>query len=285
MSDHPYHTVLVDANVWYSRTLRDWVCMLATEADGDLYTVLWTDDILAECTYHLRKANPRWEGGQISRIRESIEEVFPDGRVRDFVVEGGALDEGDQHVHAAAVAGGADLILTMNVEDFPGGDECPYEVYTPGEFFTLVWDSAPGLVERVCREMDRYWSRKGTRTQLRSACGARRRAPRCRSSPGGPPGSSVIADGRPGPRPASFKQSRSSTCSGAGRQPPCDHPFRGPRHSTSGLPPPAEVLSERAASADRAASAGRGARGPRRRRSGPVPAPGLAKRLVSHYAH
>lgn len=115
-------------------------------------------------------------------------------------------------------------------------------------------------------------------------CGARRRAPRCRSSPGGPPGPSVIADRRSGPRPASSDQSRSSTCSGAGRQPPCDHPFRGPRHSTSGLPPPAEVLSERAASADRAASAGRGARGPRRRRSGPVPAPGLARTMVSHYA-
>ncbi len=161
MSAHPYHTVLVDANVWYSRTLRDWVCMLATEAEGDLYTVLWTDDILTECTYHLRKANPRWEGGKISRIRELIEEVFPDGRVRDFVVEGGALDEGDQHVHAAAVAGRADFVLTMNVKDFPGGDECPYEVYTPGEFFTLVWDSAPGLVERVSRKMDRYWSGKG----------------------------------------------------------------------------------------------------------------------------
>ena len=161
MSAHPYHTVLVDANVWYSRTLRDWVCMLATEAEGDLYTVLWTDDILTECTYHLRKANPRWEGGKISRIRELIEEVFPDGRVRDFVVEGGALDEGDQHVHAAAVAGRADFVLTMNVKDFPGGDECPYEVYTPGVFFTLVWDSAPGLVERVSRKMDRYWSGKG----------------------------------------------------------------------------------------------------------------------------
>ncbi|WP_026429839.1 PIN domain-containing protein [Schaalia georgiae] len=161
MSAHPYHTVLVDANVWYSRTLRDWVCMLATEAEGDLYTVLWTDDILAECTYHLRKANPRWEGGKTSRIRELIEEVFPDGRVRDFVVEGGALDEGDQHVHAAAVAGGADFVLTMNVKDFPGGDECPYEVYTPGEFFMLVWDSAPGLVERVSRKMDCYWSGKG----------------------------------------------------------------------------------------------------------------------------
>ena len=161
MSAHPYHTVLVDANVWYSRTLRDWVCMLATEAEGDLYTVLWTDDILTECTYHLRKANPRWEGGKISRIRELIEEVFPDGRVRDFVVEGVALDEGDQHVHAAAVAGRADFVLTMNVKDFPGGDECPYEVYTPGEFFTLVWDSAPGLVERVSRKMDRYWSGKG----------------------------------------------------------------------------------------------------------------------------
>ena len=161
MSAHPYHTVLVDANVWYSRTLRDWVCMLATEAEGDLYTVLWTDDILTECTYHLRKANPRWEGGKISRIRESIEEVFPDGRVRDFVVEDGPRDEGDLHVHAAAVAGGADFVLTMNVKDFPGGDECPYEVYTPGEFFTLVWDAAPGLVERVSRKMERYWSRKG----------------------------------------------------------------------------------------------------------------------------
>lgn len=57
--------------------------------------------------------------------------------------------------------GGADFVLTMNVKDFPGGDACPYEVYTPGEFFTLVWDSAPGLVERVCREMDCYRSRKG----------------------------------------------------------------------------------------------------------------------------
>ena len=147
--------------------------MLATEAEGDLYTVLWTDDILTECTYHLRKANPRWEGGKISRIRELIEEVFPDGRVRDFVVEGGALDEGDQHVHAAAVAGRADFVLTMNVKDFPGGDECPYEVYTPGSGTPPLDLSNVSLGKWTATGVG-----KGILTQLLSVCGARRRAPR-----------------------------------------------------------------------------------------------------------
>ena len=43
----------MDANVLYSRTLRDWMLMLRLEADG-MYVVLTTEDILTEVLYHFR---------------------------------------------------------------------------------------------------------------------------------------------------------------------------------------------------------------------------------------
>ncbi len=49
------YAVLVDANVWYSRTLRDWIGMLYTTPDAPPFLVHWTEDIMAELLYHLRK--------------------------------------------------------------------------------------------------------------------------------------------------------------------------------------------------------------------------------------
>lgn len=42
--------VLVDANVLYSRTLRDWLALLYLESDS-FFSVYWTEDILAEAMY------------------------------------------------------------------------------------------------------------------------------------------------------------------------------------------------------------------------------------------
>lgn len=174
------HVVLVDANVWFSRTLRDWVCLLAADTHCSLYTVLWTEDILAETLANIRKDRTDLEGGQIAHIREQIIEVFPGGQVRDYASTYALPDPKDSHVHGAAVAGDADILLTSNTRDFIplGGseDDLPYELYTPDEFFMLVDSSDHSLVERTAFLIDghhhRNHARYSTAERLKAA-GAR----------------------------------------------------------------------------------------------------------------
>ncbi|MDC4233904.1 PIN domain-containing protein [Actinomyces sp. B33] len=168
--------VLVDTNVWYSRTLRDWICLLALHGGSDIYTVIWTDDILAELQYSLRRKYPQLEGGKIAILREKIEETFPDGRIRDYSIDVDGPDPLDGHVRGAARSGEADYVVTCNTKDF-NGDDLPYEVYTPDEFFLLVHASSPDVVERAARVYDAYYESSGhdylVAERLRSAgaCG------------------------------------------------------------------------------------------------------------------
>ena len=169
--------MLVDANVWYSRTLRDWVCLLGVDPHSSLYTVLWTEDIMAETLANLRARHPKLEGGKVAHIREQIIEVFPDGQVRDYDCTFPLRDVKDSHVHGAAVAGGADILLTSNIRDFvpPGGSEdaLPYELYTPDDFLMLVDASDHSLVERTACLIDGHHRSKGvqysTAERLRAA--------------------------------------------------------------------------------------------------------------------
>lgn len=160
------HVVLVDANVWFSRTLRDWVCLLAADLHTSIYTALWTEDILAETLANIRRNKPHLSGGQVAHIREQIIEVFPEGQVRDYDSTRPLRDVKDAHVHGAAVAGGADILLTQNTKDFvlTEGleDELPYELYTPDDFLVLVNSSAPRLVERTAHLIDAHNHDKGT---------------------------------------------------------------------------------------------------------------------------
>ncbi|BDZ61537.1 hypothetical protein GCM10025873_13280 [Demequina sediminis] len=49
--------VLLDANVLMSRTLRDAIFLIQIESPG-MFATCWTEDILAETLYHLRRRNP-----------------------------------------------------------------------------------------------------------------------------------------------------------------------------------------------------------------------------------
>lgn len=163
--------VFVDANVLYSRTLRDWLSLLKLGSAGEIYSVYWTEDVLAEAIYHLRRKHPEWEGGKITRIRDLIARTFEGGRVDDFVIDGtfAGRDGDDRHVHAAAVACSADIVLSDD-----GGFSAiayddrtaPYELYRPDEFFLLVDDSAPELVRQVTLEQTIYWRDKVGRADL-----------------------------------------------------------------------------------------------------------------------
>ncbi len=64
--------VLLDANILYSRTLRDWIALLQNHSEG-LFSVAWTEDIMVETLYHLRKDHPLWSDAQIGGLRRKLE--------------------------------------------------------------------------------------------------------------------------------------------------------------------------------------------------------------------
>lgn len=166
------HRVFVDSNVWYSRTLRDWVGMLYLEGESGPFVVFWSEDVLAETIYHLRKQHPDWSGAQTSVIRSKIAATFEIGRVSDFEVDGdyAGPDPHDAHVHAAAVACEADILLTCNVNDFAptieAAEDLPYELYTPDEFLVLIDNSFPELVQAVAFKQVAHYVRKDTTVDL-----------------------------------------------------------------------------------------------------------------------
>lgn len=154
--------VLVDANVLYSRTLRDWLFLLRNETRGGMFTVYATEDVLAETIYSYRRKNPRASGAQIGQLRTRLIQQLDDV-VGNYEVDGTfrGNDPQDAHVHAAAVASGAAVLLTcdrgfMELSDRES-DELPYEVFTPDSFFELVDDASAEAVIAVTREQLHYW--------------------------------------------------------------------------------------------------------------------------------
>jgi predicted nucleic acid-binding protein len=161
--------VFVDANVWVSRTLRDWVCLLRAEVPS-VFQLHTTEDVLAETVARLRELHPHRDGGATTRLRAAIIASI-DELVDDFpgdVPRSGA-DPKDQHVHAAAVAAQADVLLTED-RGFHDLDDLPYDVLACDDFFVLVDDAVPWHVRATARRMDRYWAtRPGAHAGLGAA--------------------------------------------------------------------------------------------------------------------
>ncbi len=128
-----------------------------------MFLLCTSEDVIAETLSKLRDNNPRWDGGQITRIRAAIVEVF-DELVDDFdgsVAYQGA-DPDDFHVHAAALAAQAQILLTCDhgLLNQPNADELEYEAYHPDDFFVLVNDSAPLNVREASLAQLRYYANK-----------------------------------------------------------------------------------------------------------------------------
>ena len=112
-------TALLDANVLYPAGLRD---LLLRLADRYLYAPLWSADIHAEWMSSLLTDRPDIAPGVLDRTRAAMDEHFPGAVVTDYrtlVAELDLPDPDDRHVLAAAIRGGADVIATGNLRDFP----------------------------------------------------------------------------------------------------------------------------------------------------------------------
>lgn len=125
-----------------------------------LYT---SEDVIAETLSKLRDNHPRWDGGQTNRIRAGIIEVF-DEVVQDFdgTMDYQGLDPHDFHVHAAAIAAKADILLTCDkgLLNQPNADDLSYEAFHPDDFFVLVNESAPLNVRDATLEQLRFHTKK-----------------------------------------------------------------------------------------------------------------------------
>ncbi|WP_092554493.1 PIN domain-containing protein [Herbiconiux ginsengi] len=152
--------VFVDSNVLYSRTTRDWLFLLRNET-RDMFQVHSSIDVVVEVVRAVRREKPQLDGAITRSFHDqlinNLDEIQPDYDAR---VEFSGADPDDLHVHAAAIAAKADLLLTSDGRDFGDPDALPYELYEPDAFFVLVDDGAAEMVLRVVMKQVAYWKGK-----------------------------------------------------------------------------------------------------------------------------
>lgn len=110
--------VVLDACVLYPAPLRDFLLRLATTG---LFAAKWTDQIHEEWIGSVLDKRPELEQ-PLTRTRELMNNAVADSLVtgHEALVPGLDLpDPDDRHVLAAAIASGAQLIITFNTKDFP----------------------------------------------------------------------------------------------------------------------------------------------------------------------
>jgi len=142
--------VLLDACVLYPTVLRE--VLVAVAAEG-LYAPLWSERILEEWARATRKLGPGAEDiarGEIAALRIS----FPKAVVPERPGIEARLhlpDPADIHVLAAAIAGGAESIVTFNAADFPRHVLAEEGIarLDPDQFLMALWQKAPEAVARV----------------------------------------------------------------------------------------------------------------------------------------
>lgn len=137
---------IVDANVLFARTQRDWLALLYLN-DDTLFSVHWTEDILAQTISRLRRRHLDWSGGRITQVADRVRATFEGGRVDDFVSVGSSYqgtDPNDQHVHDAAIACGAHILLTSD-GGFTGPrvDVTSYPTRSAGQTTLSSWSTTP----------------------------------------------------------------------------------------------------------------------------------------------
>jgi predicted nucleic acid-binding protein len=151
----PLRAVL-DANVLYPFALRDTLLRLA---EAGLYEPVWSARILEEARRNL--VAQRIDADQADRLLGVMRAAFEEAEVAEAgvsVLEPAMTNAPeDRHVLAAAVHGGADVIVTINVRDFPASACCMFgvEALHPDEFLCAQFEIATGLVvECVERQAD-----------------------------------------------------------------------------------------------------------------------------------
>jgi len=156
MAGSATYTAVLDACVLYSAPLRD---VLLSLASAGLFHARWTPDIQDEWTRNLLVKRPDLNLVQLQFTQERMIAAIPDCMVTHYqpLIAGLSLpDPDDRHVLAAAIAGHADAIVTVNLKDFPPAILATYslEAQHPDDFVMNqleLREQPTALTGRVCR--------------------------------------------------------------------------------------------------------------------------------------
>ena len=149
MAGHNRYTALLDANVLYSVAISD--ALMEVAATG-IYAAKWSKAIDDEWVKNLAKNKNRAEADFYTR-RDFMHDACPDWEVTE---DGWKLiepclslpDMKDRHVLAAAIAGHADCIVTINIKHFPASvlDPLGITALHPDEFVLQQLELEPLVV-------------------------------------------------------------------------------------------------------------------------------------------
>jgi predicted nucleic acid-binding protein len=137
-----------DANVLYPSELRNLLMHLALTG---LFRAKWSAAVHEEWISNLLENRPDLTREKLERTRALMDKHATDALVSGYedLIPGLQLpDPDDRHVLAAAIRGHADVIVTMNLKDFPADILAPFgiDAQHPDEFILHLLDLAPGAV-------------------------------------------------------------------------------------------------------------------------------------------
>lgn len=159
-------TAFLDTCTLYGAYLCDTLLCLAE--DG-AYRPLWSAGVLEELERNLLERG--LPAGAVTHRVSEMRRSFPDAEVQGYepLIQSMTCDPKDRHVLAAAVRGGAALLVTANGDDFPQPSAEPYDitVVRPDDFLLDQLDLYPGMtVTALRRQASGYASPPMTISEL-----------------------------------------------------------------------------------------------------------------------
>ncbi len=146
--------VLIDTCVIYPTVMRQMVLGVAGKG---VFTPLWSARIIEEWQRAAQKLGS--EGvAQAGAAAAFLSVRWPDAEIvwpPSLEARLWLPDSADVHVLAAAIAGSADLILTLNAKDFPRNilAEEGLSRADPDGFLHGIWEAQPDLVAKVAEDV------------------------------------------------------------------------------------------------------------------------------------
>jgi hypothetical protein len=153
MSGAPPLIAFLDASVLYPAQLRNFLMHLARR---DLFQARWSDHVQEEWIAALLRNRRDLTQEQLARTRRLMNEHVDDALVSGYehIIDQLTLpDADDRHVLAAAIHGGAGVIVTVNLRDFPADVLATHgvEALHPDTFIRVILNDRPEDVVAALR--------------------------------------------------------------------------------------------------------------------------------------
>jgi predicted nucleic acid-binding protein len=148
-----YTTVVLDANVLYPSTLRDFLLRLAA---AQFFKPCWSAQIHEEWIKNLLENNPTLSQEKLEATRDKMNRYFSDALVVGYepLIPTLTNDPKDRHVLAAAIVGKASAIITFNLKDFPKDALAPHNItaISPDNFILKLYREVPQDMVNTIRQ-------------------------------------------------------------------------------------------------------------------------------------